>query len=259
MRKLITLASFVALVMASCSNEEPNDSTNAKGRVFFDLALQAEVEETRSEIEINCTTPAVEAFKLTIEGVDHTYKREYANIAAFNADGENYLHIGTYKATVVAGDLSVEGYDKATFVGSKEFTVSARENTQVDITAYIANTLVKVETTEAFKKYFVGGAQFELTTKAGNKFDVTGKTEPLFIAPAEFVINGTAVKQATQSGAEGATVTLPEYKMETPAAKTCYTIKFDLKEAGGANIEITLNDTVVAVEPIDQELNDNAK
>lgn len=258
MRKLITLASFVALVMASCSNEEPNDSTNAKGRVFFDLALQTEVEDTRSQI--SCTTPAAKAFKLTIEGVDNTYKKEYANIAAFNADGENYLHIGTYKATVVAGDLSVEGYDKATFVGSKEFTVSARENTQVVITAYIANTLVKVETTEAFKKYFVGGSKFELETKAGNKFDdVTSKTEPLFIAPEAFVVNGTAVKQATQSGAEGATVTLPTYTMESPAAQTLYTIKFDLTEAGGANIEITLNDTVVAVEPIDQELNDNAK
>lgn len=255
MRKLITLASFVALVMASCSNEEPNDSTNAKGRVFFDLALQTEVEDTRSQI--NCTTPAVEAFKLTIEGVDHTYKKEYDTIEKFN-DGENYLHVGTYRATVTAGDLSQEGYDKATFVGSKEFSVSARENTEVNITAYIANTLVKVETTEAFKKYFVGGSKFELTTKAGNKFDVTGKTEPLFIAPEAFVVNGTAVKQATQSGAEGATVEL-SYEMESPKAQTFYTIKFDLKEAGGANIEITLNDTVVVMQPIDQELNDNAK
>lgn len=255
MRKLITLASFVALVMASCSNEEPNDSTNAKGRVFFDLALQTEVEDTRSQI--SCTTPAAKAFKLTIEGVDNTYKKEYATIEEFH-DGENYLHEGKYRATVTAGDLSQEGYDKATFVGSEEFSVSARKSTEVNITAYIANTLVKVETTEAFDKYFVGGAQFKLTTKAGNTFDVTGKTEPLFIAPEAFVVNGTAVKQATQSGAEGATVEL-SYNMESPAAQTLYTIKFDLKEAGGANIEITLNDTVVDMQPIDQELNDNAK
>ena len=257
MRKLISLASFVALVMASCTNETPEGDANAKGSVVFDLAIQTEVDDTRSNI--NCTTPTVEAFKLTIEGVNHTYKKEYATIAEFN-ENDNYLHIGTYRATVTAGDISVEGYDKPTFIGSAEFSVSARENTDVEIAATIANALVKVVTTDAFNNYFVGGAKFELTTKGGNKFDVTEKTEPLFIAPEEFVVNGTATKQPNQSGAAGVEVTLPEYKMETPAAKTFYTIKFDVTNAGGASLEITLNDTLadsIALE--DVELNDNAK
>ena len=75
-----------------------------------------------------------------------------------------------------------------------------------------------------------------------------------------FVVNGTATKQPNQSGAAGVEVTLPEYKMETPAAKTFYTIKFDVTNAGGASLEITLNDTLkdsIALE--DVELNDNAK
>ena len=257
MRKLISLASFVALVMASCTNETPAGDANAKGSVVFDLAIQTEVDDTRSNI--NCTTPAVEAFKLTIEGVNHTYKKEYATIAEFN-ENDNYLHIGTYRATVTAGDITIEGYDVPTFIGSAEFSVSARENTEVEITATIANALVKVETTDAFNNYFVGGAKFELTTNGGNKFDVTEQTEPLFIAPEEFVVNGTATKQPNQSGAAGVEVTLPEYKMEAPAAKTFYTIKFDVTNAGGASLEITLNDTLadsIALE--DVELNDNAK
>ena len=167
MRKLIALASFIALVMASCTNETPAGDANAKGSVVFDLAIQTEVDDTRSNI--NCTTPAVEAFKLTIEGVNHTYKKEYATIAQFN-ENDNYLHIGTYRATVTAGDITIEGYDVPTFIGSAEFSVSARENTEVEITATIANTLVKVETTDAFNNYFVGGAKFELTTNGGNKF-----------------------------------------------------------------------------------------
>ena len=256
MRKLITLASFVALVMASCTNETPADQTNAKGSVAFDLAVQTEVDDTRANV--SCTTPAAEAFDLTIEGVGHTYSKHYEAIAEFN-EGDNYLHLGNYKATVTAGSLTEEGYDKATFVGSADFSVSAREKSDVQITAYIANTLVKVETTEAFNDYFVGGAKFQLTTAAGNTFDVTGKTEPLFIAPAEFKINGTAVKQSIQSGAEGSTVTLPEYKLASPAAQTLYTIKFDVENAGKATINITLNETLVDSFEIDEELNENSK
>ena len=90
-------------------------------------------------------------------------------------------------------------------------------------------------------------------------FDVTAQEEPLFIEPKTFVINGTAVKQANQSGAQGATITLPEYEMENPQAQTYYTIKFDVKDAGRATLEITINDDVVESIDIEQELNDNAQ
>lgn len=255
MKKFFTLASLLALSMVACTNEEPKGEANEKAQVNFNLIVSNEVDETRANI--SCTTPAAEDFALKIEGVGHTYTKEYAAIAEFNED--NYLHIGSYKATVTAGDIAVEGYDKATFVGSEEFAVEARKETSVEITATIANALVKVETTEAFDSYFVGGHSFELTTAAGNTFDVSAQTEPLFIAPGEFKINGTATKQANQSGAEGSVITLPEYKMESAAAQTYYTVKFDVKDAGRATLEITLNETLVESIDIEQELNDNAQ
>ncbi len=255
MKKFFTLASLLALSMVACTNEEPKGEANEKAQVNFNLIVSNEVDETRANI--SCTTPAAEDFALKIEGVGHTYAKEYATIAEFNED--NYLHIGSYKATVTAGDIAVEGYDKATFVGSEEFAVEARKETSVEITATIANALVKVETTENFRNYFVGGHSLELTTAAGNTFDVSAQTEPLFIAPGEFKINGTATKQANQSGAEGSVITLPEYKMESAAAQTYYTVKFDVKDAGGATLEITLNETLVESIDIEQELNDNAQ
>ena len=160
---------------------------------------------------------------------------------------------------MVAGDIAEEGYDKATFVGIANFSVEARKNPDVQITATIANALVKVEVTENFKNYFVGGYELKLTTAAGNEFDVTKQTEPIFIAPASFTIGGTATKQPNQSDAEGTAVTLPEYKKENAAARTLYTVKFDVENAGGATLTITLNDTLVESIDIEQELNDNAQ
>ena len=256
MRKFFAFASLVALTLSACSNESPKSEMEGEGQVVINCAVATQVDETRANID--CTTPAVEEFKLTIDGVSHTYTADYATIAEFN-EGDNYLHNGSYKATVEAGDMTVEGYDKAVFAGSAEFIVEPRKNTEVEVTATIANALVKVEVTEAFKNYFVGGHNLKLTTAAGNEFDVTAQAKPIFIAPAAFTISGTAVKQPNQSGAEGAVVTLPEYENEAAKPQTVHTVKFDVENAGRATLTITLNDALVELIDIEQELNDNSE
>ena len=256
MRKFFTIASLFALTLSACSEETTNGEQRGEGRVTIDCVATTTVDDTRAKV--NCTTPAVEDFTLKIEGVGHTYTKEYATIAEFN-EGDNYLKNGSYKATVVAGDVAEEGYDKAAFMGSAEFAVKSRENTEVEITAKIANALVKVEVTEAFKTYFVGGYELKLTTAARNEFDVTAQTEPIFVAPTSFTVTGIAVKQANQSGTEGTVVTLPVYEKKNAAAQTLYTVKLDVENAGGAKLTITLNDDLVDTIEIEQELNDNAK
>lgn len=256
MKKFFAFASLLALTLSACSDDVAQGEQKGEGRVTIGCVAATNVVDTRANV--SCTTPSAEDFALTIEGVGHTYSANYATIAEFN-DGNNYLHLGSYKATVVAGDITEEGYDKATFVGSANFTVEARKNTDVEITAKIANTLVKVEVTDGFKTYFAGGHTLKLTTAAGNEFDVTGQTEPIFIAPDSFTIGGTATKQPNQSGAEATVVTLDNYVHESVAAQTLYTVKFDVVNAGGATLTISLNDEVVESEPIEQELNDNAQ
>lgn len=220
------------------------------------ISCVAETTVADTRANISCTTPAAEDFALEIEGVGHTYSKEYASIAEFNAD--NYLHLGNYKATVVAGDIAEEGFNKPSFVGSEEFVVEARKDVNVEITASIANAIVKVETTENFERYFEGGHTLTLTTAAGNEFPITAQSDLLFIAPANFTISGTATKQAAQSGKEGAVVELA-YDATEVAAQTLYTVKFDVAEAGSATLTITLNETLVESIDIDQELNDNAQ
>ena len=252
MKKFFTMASLLALALTACSKDGAVNEAEGNGRVNVSCVAMTEVSTTRANV--SCTTPSAEDFTLSIVGSD--FEAEYATIAQFNEN--NYLHHGDYVATVVAGDLAEEGYDKATFVGNKQFAVEARKSTDVEITATIANALVVVETTENFANYFAGGYALELTTAAGNKFDVTAQSAPLFIAPGGFTVSGTAVKQPNQSGSEGVEVTL-EYKNEAAQAQTLYTVKFDVENAGSATLNITLNDTLVDSIDIEQELNDNAQ
>lgn len=254
MKKFFTIASLLALTLSACSKEAAKSEQEGKGQVSISCVAETTVADTRANI--SCTTPAAEDFALEIEGVGHTYSKEYASIAEFNAD--NYLHLGNYKATVVAGDIAEEGFNKPAFVGSEEFVVEARKDVNVEITASIANAIVKIETTENFERYFEGGHTLTLTTAAGNEFPITAQSDLLFIAPANFTISGTATKQAAQSGKEGAVVELA-YDATEVAAQTLYTVKFDVAEAGSATLTITLNETLVESIDIDQELNDNAQ
>ena len=253
MKKFFTIASLLALTLSACSEKVAQGEQKSEGRVTINLETSSEVADTRAAI--GCQTPTADDFALTIEGADQNF--EYASVAEFNED--NYLHYGSYKATVVAGDVNDEGYDKVAFVGSQEFAVEARKDVEVEITATIANAIVKVETTERFDSYFEGGHSLKLVTAAGNEFDVTAQSKLLFIAPESFTISGTATKQPAQSGAEGVVVTLPEYKSEGVAAQTLYTVKFDVETAGSATLNITLNEALVESIDIEQELNDNAQ
>ncbi|MBO7185778.1 MAG: DUF4493 domain-containing protein [Alistipes sp.] len=254
MRKFFTFASLVALMLSACSKEAAQSEQAGKGQVTINCNVETVV-DTRANI--SCTTPKAEDFALTIEGVGHTYIAEYDAIPMFN-DGDNYLRLGSYVANIVAGDVKDEGYDKVAFVGSSEFSVSARKQTDVAIVATIANAIVKVEVTDAFKGYFTD-YKLTLKTALGNEFDVTKQQEPIFVAPTSFTISGFATKQPNQSGVEGVVVTLPEYKKVDAAARTFYTVKFDVEQAGSASLTITLNDTLVETYTIETELNDNAK
>ncbi len=257
MKKFFTIATLVALSLVSCAEEQSQSGVEGEGRVKINLSIDNVVEVTRATTAIECETPSQEDFSVTIEGVGHTFSESFASIAELN---DYYLVGGQYKATVVAGDVTEEGYNKPTFVGSQEFPILPRKQVEAEVKAYIANALVKVEVTEAFANYFVGGYTFDVVTEAGNTFeDVTANANPLFVTPAPFTVKGTATKQANQSGSEGVTVTLPEFKAESVEAQTLYTVKFDVEHAGQATLTITLNDEPVESVVIDTELNDNAQ
>ena len=261
MKRLFTIASFAALMLVSCDKPSNELGAEGEGSVAITCGTSTEVTAiTRAELttEVSCTTPAIEDFSLTIDGVSMNYTADYAAVAEFN---DSYLYKGTYKATVASGDVTVEGYDKAAFVGEAEFEVKAREHTNVEITATIANALVKVEVTDQFKSYFPGGYSLTLTTAQGNDFDVTAQSELLFVAPTSFVVNGSATKQPNPSGVSTnrklciITGNSTGFQVAIAGNFQCYSITCDIS---GENITITLNESLVESVEIDEELNQYA-
>lgn len=198
------------------------------------------------------TLPTSDNLSLEIISDEDNSKQSWATITEFGSE-KRYFTEGVYTIKVAHGDSTIEGYDIAPyFYGEKKISVTARQVTKAEISACIGHSLVNVECTEKFNSYFTS-AEFKISTLAGGEFEVTlPMTKNLFICPQQFAITCTAVKQT------GEEIALPKQIFTEVNPQTRYTVKFDVAEAGGATIQISLNDTIVGNVTIETELNDDA-
>lgn len=258
MKHLLKTLGLAAIVMATvaCTDKVETKSGYGEIRVSATSSPQVSLKEVVSNDNIytveGLTLPAGDDFSLEIISKADNTKQGWATITDFGSE-KHYFTEGDYTIKVAYGNSTTEGYDIAPyFTGEKDITVVARKVTEAVIPAQIYHSLVAVECTEKFNSYFTS-ASFKITTLAGGEFDVTlPMSKNLFILPQQFAIDCSAVKQT------GEAIALPKQIFTEVNPQTRYTVKFDVAQAGGATIEITLNDTLVGSVAIENELNDDA-
>ena len=106
----------------------------------------------------------------------------------------------------------------------------------------LANCLVKIATTDAFRNYY-SDYSFTLTTQAGTSIPfVKGETRAAFVDATGFSLSGTLTNQA---GKEQSLVNV-EFKNLNSAS--CYTLNIDAPNIGSGTISISFDDSVTDVE-----------
>ena len=258
MKQLLKMLGLVAVVttMVACTDKVESQKGYGEISVSALSSPKVSLKNVTTDDKVytinGLTLPASNDFSLEIISAADASKQTWATITEFGSEKRYFLE-GNYTLKVASGDPTIEGYDIAPyFAGEKEITVEARKVTTAAVPAYIGHSLVAVECTDKFNSYFTSAA-FKISTLAGAEFDVTlPMSQNLFIRPQQFAIDCTAVKQT------GEEITLPKQIFTEVNPQTRYTVKFDVAEAGGATIEISLNNTIVGNVNIDNELNDDA-
>lgn len=258
MKQLLKMVGLATIVMAMVACTDKVETKGGYGEIIVkaDSSPKVSLKNVTSNDKIytidGLTLPQSDNFSLDIiSGVDGS-KQGWASISDFGNE-KHYFPEGGYTIKVAYGNPNIEGYDiEPYFAGEKSITVEARKTTEAVVQANIGHSLVVVECTDNFNSYFTS-ASFKITTLAGGEFDVTlPMTKNLFIRPQQFAIESSAVKQT------GEEITLPKQIFTEVNPQTRYTVKFDVAQAGGATIEISLNDKIVGNVTIDNELNDDA-
>lgn len=224
------------LALSACSGEDSPANAGGKGGIAPVVDIDTDVTSTapssRAEGDIT-----VEDLTLTLSSLDGSYSESWTGVSAFPADQQ--FSVGDYTLAATYGAVEDEGFDKPCYQGSAQLKVTENNTTTVKLTASMANTMVSVVYTDAFKSYMTNW-NAELHANGG-EYLYYGKeeTRPVYMRPGSTVLNVSVTKPNGQA----ATLQAAEFVSEP---RHHYHITVDLRQegAGDATMVVSFDDTV---------------
>ncbi len=249
--KSAAIACAIMLVgLTGCHNEDfPGGDTTGKGQLVPGVELNTEVIGSKAsargdgELTIN-------DLSLTIKSNDGTYSKTWASVADY--DGSEQFPIGAYTVSAAYGDPTEEGFEKPAYFGSAAVTVVENESTPVSLTATLANAMVSVTYTDAFKKYMTSWGA-EVHAEGGDYLYIgSEETRPLYFRTGDATLSVEFVKPGKTDKVK---LQVLSFKAQ---ARHHYHATIDVNNGGvgEAVLNITFDDTVTE-EAIDIELSDD--
>ncbi|MGL5771528.1 MAG: DUF4493 domain-containing protein, partial [Bacteroidales bacterium] len=236
----------LAIGFTSCSQEKMTDAVGS-GRLAIKLESNTEVVLPTTKSTQAEQSPDVADFKLEIFRQNELLQ-SWDRFEDFTQN--TIFPAGAYEAKASLGDITQEGFDKPYFEGKQGFQINTDEETQVNLTCYLANAKASVEYTDAFKKYFTAySASIHSGSNQPILFSGTEKRAAYF-QPSDLTVQLQVTNQ------QGTTSTLKAAGIEQTLPKHHYRFKFDV-DAGSATLKVTF-DTSTAEESIDIDISDEA-
>lgn len=260
---------------AACSKSEGEAATSAGGEGCVTLAFSSSSIVSTAVTRSNTyqipaeLLPEVADFSLSIYRVDGDTAElieSYDTIEEYNTSGISktdgvtptppYLEEGIYRAVVNDGrDVTTENATNACFAGTLDFMVYARDvDNEVEVTATLQNSIVRLGVTDWFLNYYAGGAELTITSEAGATMDCDFSEDSptddqiFFVQPeTTLYLSGSAVKQPTTESSTGTTVTFSKNSIGTTITGEMTSITVDASVAGGKTIEIKFDDTITQI------------
>lgn len=243
----IGLIALAGIALAGCS-DETSGLTDGRGKVNLNLDLDVSVTQASGRGRADGDVSA-DDLKLKMTSADGSYAKEWASVAEFAA--ETSFRVGDYTLEAYYGDETSEGFEVPYYTGSTDVKVTDGGTTTVSLTAALANSMVTVEYTEAFRNYFTAYSA-KLHSAGGTYVDYpAGETRAAYVRPGECDLTISITKP------NGTEATLQPASF-TAKAKTHHKVKFDVNngEVGDAVLSISFDETVLEGETVEIELSD---
>lgn len=233
------LLSAIGLGLGSCSIDTPWTETGTGG-ISLRLSASADVTDAipvlRGEAP-SLEAPETEAFSIKLTNIATGETKTWATLADFQ--NQKSFATGSYTLTAFYGDPDEEGFEKSYFEGSAEVQVLEARESEASVIAQLANSMVSVDYTDAFRAYF---KDYAVTVHSDGHSYVEfekNETRPAFIAPGEVSIS------VNLTNPSGKSVTLQPAAFPA-SARYHYHITFDVNSSptGDAQLQIVFDDSV---------------
>lgn len=247
----------VTMLLASCAGEDPwRGDGGGKGTIVLNLTASGELDNLTAQgrAEQSATVPnfpTVDQFSIRLTPVGGT-PIEYKTVAEFEENMEAGVKAGAYTIEAYYGDPLDQG-DKPYVYGMQTLRVNEQSVATVDMTATLANSLVEVTYTDAFKSYF---KNYSTTLKSDKNSEsvvisgVDGATR--YVTPG--FINVTMA--ATYINGKEAHLNPKNFSAE---AAYLYRVKYDVNagQVGSPTLSITFDDNIDEVETVEVDLSND--
>ena len=250
------------LLLGSCTDESPftDNSNKGGGKINLNLTSSSEVSSVMPNVRSvtkQVVPPPVSDFQIRLSKTDGSYAKTWSSLEEFAKETE--FSVGMYELEAYYGSpdsqgvvkSSDKGYEHAYYYGKVEdIVVKESQETNVTIGASLANSIVVVEYTDAYKNYF---RSWNTTLKTSGKENVElgGEEGTCYVTPGVVDIVMDAVLE------NGNSVFLNPAEFD---AEPChmYKIKYDVfnGENGSVILSLNFNDDPEEIHDVWIELND---
>lgn len=220
--------------ISGCSDDNPWAGGQGKGAIHLNLSTSPEVHDVRPATKAegdDTAVPAAESFSIRLEKNDGSYSRTWETLSAFsNEDG---FDTGTYVLTAFYGNPEEEGFELPYFEGSANIIVLEARESEVSVTAKLANSMVSIDYTDAFKKYF---SSYSTTLHSEGHSYVRipgGEQRPAYINPGNIDLS----VEVTRNNGQSVSLQPASFKADP---QHHYHITFDVNNGGVGEAELTI-------------------
>lgn len=247
-------AAATLLILAGCASEAPWGTGSGEGSINLRLTalndVTAAVPAVRA-VSTEIVTPPVKDFKVKVSKTDGSYSETFSNVEEFV--NKHTFSVGSYEIESWYGDPEAQGlveegqepYQHAYYNGKTTgITVVEGQTTEVSLNASLANSIIVIEYTEAFKNYFT---DYSTTLQ-------TGGNSPIKLGNAEgmcYVVSGDVNVTISAELQNGKQLSLSPASFKADACHM-YKMRYNIYngEVGGVDkLEIQFDESL-EVEPV---------
>lgn len=248
----LSAALAMLLMTGACSNDSPDTYAAGKGRIAVQTDLDATVSDVVPPTRASQASviPAADELNLKLSKADGSYAESWSCLADFPEDKE--FPKGAYTLEAFYGAIDTEGFDSPYYYGSADVNVEEGQTAETHITATLANDMVSIDYTDAFRSYFTAYST-QVHAEGGEYVSFTSdETRPAYLRPGQTTVTISVTKQ----NGLAASIQAAEFEAQ---ARHHYHITLDVNdgETGQGVIVVKFDDSIVT-EDVTIDVSDQA-
>lgn len=226
-----------AAILAGCNDGNlPSGWLAGTGGITPTVSVDASVATGSRALRAPMAIEAAD-LSLRLTAADGSLDRTWAKVADFDAEEE--FAVGDYTFEAFYGQPADEGFDKPYYSGISTLSVRENQSTPVSVTAKLANSMVSVDYTDAFKNYMTDWSATAASDAGTATIEfLRDETRAAYITP------GTVVLKVNVTKPNGASATLQAASFAA-VARHHYNVTVDISNgAGDAILKIEIDDSI---------------